>query len=93
MPWTPRAGRWKLGKGKGELDGGGTGGERAGRGPGPGLTCVLGEAGTVAVTLRDGDTMLGPHGAPVRGEGAGGCGGLALGESPLARVPVPGAVG
>lgn len=49
-----------------------------------GLTCILGEAGAVAVTLSDSDTVLGSHGAPVRGEGAGRCGGLALGQSPLA---------
>ena len=50
----------------------------------PGLTCVLGEAGTVAVTLGDSNTMLGAHSAPVGGEGTGGGGGLTLGQSPLA---------
>lgn len=50
----------------------------------PGLTCVLGEAGTVAVALGDSDTMLGAHRAPVGGEGTGGGGGLTLGQSPLA---------
>lgn len=70
--------------GTGEPNGGETGRERTGCRLGAGLTCVLGEAGTVAVTLRDSDPMLGPHGAPVRGEGAGRRGGLALGQSPLA---------
>lgn len=41
----------------------------------PGLTCVLGEAGTVAVTLGDSNTMLGAHSAPVGGQGAGRGGG------------------
>lgn len=51
---------------------------------GPGLTCVLGETCTVAVTLSDSDTMLGAHGTPIGGERAGRCGGLTLGQSPLA---------
>lgn len=50
----------------------------------PGLTCVLGEAGTVAVTLGDSNTMLGAHSAPVGGQGTGRGGGLTLGQSPLA---------
>jgi len=56
-------------------------------------TCILREAGAVAVALGDGDAVLGADGAPVRGESAGRRGRLALGQSPLAGVAVPDAVG
>lgn len=55
-------------------------------------TCVLREAGAVAVTLGDRDAMLGAHCPPVRGEGPCRGGRLALGECPLAGVAVAGAV-
>lgn len=55
-------------------------------------TCVLREAGAVAVALGDGDAVLGAHCPPVRGERPRWRGRLALGEGPLAGVPVAGAV-
>lgn len=67
-------------------------GDRAGHQRGSGLTCILGEAGAVAVTLSDSHPMLGAHSPPVGGEGACGGGGLALGQCPLAGVAVPGTV-
>lgn len=57
-----------------------------------GQTCVLREAGAVAVALGDGDAVLRADCAPVRGQSPGGRGGLALGQGPLAGVAVSDAV-
>lgn len=51
---------WEVVKGDGEPE---ENGQDAGRAP---HTCVLGQAGTVAVALGNRDTMLGAHSAPVR---------------------------
>ena len=58
-------------------------------------TCVLRQRGAIAVALGGRDAVR-AHGAPVRGEGPGRGGGLALArpaQRPLAGVAVSGAVG
>ena len=58
-------------------------------------TCVLRQAGAVAVALRGGDAVR-AHGPPVGGQSSGGGRRLALtrpAQRPLAGVSVPGAVG
>lgn len=53
------------------------------------FTCVLGQTGTITVTLCYSDTMLGADSTPIRGQGAGWCGCLALCQGPLAWVTIP----
>lgn len=53
------------------------------------FTCVLGQTGTITVTLCYSDTMLGADCTPIRCQSAGRSGCLALCQGPLAWVTVP----
>ena len=67
---------------------------RGGGGDGGGPTCVLGQAGAVAVALGGRDAVR-PHGAPIGGQGSRRGRRLALAraaEGPLAGVAIPRAV-